>query len=81
MDWLLIWYEVVLCGLLAAIHEPKQIKPVRYHRFNVWLSDLIAYTYPIDGYKDPVFDTRPSELDDATSNKARTGTRLVKVYR
>ena len=29
MDGLLIWYLVVLCGLLVAIHEPKPKRPER----------------------------------------------------
>lgn len=65
IDWLLVWYAVVYSGLLIAIHEPQAKKPVKNSRVNVWLADLIAYTYSLDGYTDPLFDTKPSELDDA----------------
>ena len=77
IDWLLMWYLCVFCGLLAAIHEPAAKKPVKNSRVSVWLADLIAYTYALDGYADPLFDTQPIDLDHAANTKARTRTRMV----
>jgi hypothetical protein len=73
IDWLLVWYACVFTGLLLVIHEPAAKKAVRIDRVSPWIADLIAYTYPIDGYTDPLFDTKPSDLDDATTKTAPLG--------
>lgn len=78
IDWLLVWYALVLTGLLLAIHEPAPKKPVNSDRVSPWIADLIAYTYPVDGYRDSLFDTKPSELDDGTTSKTAS---MVMVYR
>jgi hypothetical protein len=71
IDWLLVWYEVVLCGLLYAIHEPSTTAiTVKASRSKVWIRQVLAYTEPISGYNDPVFDTQPNELDDGDTTKA-----------
>lgn len=71
IDWLLVWYEVVLCWLLYAIHEPAEVEiPVKANRASIWIRHVLSYTEPISGYNDPVFDTQPNELDNGDSTKA-----------
>ena len=78
IDWLLVWYAFVFSGLLIAIHEPQTKKADKIDRVSPWIADLIAYTYPIDGYSDPLFDTKPSYLDDGTTSKTAS---MGMVYR
>jgi hypothetical protein len=61
MDGLLIWYLVVLCGLLVAIREPKPKKPQR-SQAREWLAQLVASSDPMPDYLYDPDQSKPMEL-------------------
>lgn len=61
MDGLLIWYLVVLCGLLVAIHEPDPDPPPRSHA-REWLAQLVASSDPLPDYLYDTQKSKPMEL-------------------
>jgi hypothetical protein len=67
MDALLIWYLACSLGCVVAVYvntRPEQQEQTRI--LPRWLADLAAYTEPLDGYHDPIYNTAPMELERAT---------------
>lgn len=69
MDLLLAWYLAVFIGCGASVYrstrEPVQ-RPPHVRVLPPWLSSLVAYTEPLDGYQDPIFlsdESKPMELE------------------
>jgi hypothetical protein len=61
MDWLLVWYVVVLCGFLVAIHEPAPTRPERSQARD-WVAQLIASSDPWTDYLYEQEESKPMEL-------------------
>lgn len=70
MDGLLIWYLVVLCGLLVAIHEPDPDPPPRSHA-REWLAQLVASSDPLHDYLYEQQDSKPMELTNGRASEKR----------
>lgn len=70
MDWLLVWYLVVLVGLLVAIHEPASTRTERSHA-REWLAQLIASSDPMPDYLYEQQESKPMELTNARAAEKR----------
>jgi hypothetical protein len=55
MDALLIWYLVVSVGFAVSIRKKPAKKKPQGRIMPEWLAQIIAYSEPIEGHRDPLF--------------------------
>jgi hypothetical protein len=55
MDALLIWYLVVSVGFAVSIRKKSSQKKPNRRIMPDWLAQIIAYSEPIEGHRDPLF--------------------------